>query len=85
MSPLDSDQPAEPVAAGDQHHDARVTGQQRAHLFRIPGVVEDQQQSPAGHRTAVEAGGLVHIGGNPVRRQTESLQEYGERLDRPQR
>lgn len=42
------DQPAEPVAAGDQHQTAWAGGQQRADLLGVAGIVQHDQHPPVG-------------------------------------
>ncbi len=79
------DQAAERVPAGDQHHAAGATGQQRAYLCGVAGVVEDDEYLPAGQQGPVQRGGPVLGGRYPLGRHAERDQESGERVDRSQR
>ena len=77
------DKPAELVPAGDQHEAAGPSGQQRADLVRVAGVVQQDQHPLAGERAPVQRGGLVDVERDVARWDTERVQEPRERVDRP--
>nr|BFE78298.1 hypothetical protein GCM10020093_008990 [Planobispora longispora] len=54
VSGVRRDQAGQFTAAGHQHHTARRAGEQRADLFGVAGVVQNQQHPSGGHQAAVE-------------------------------
>ncbi len=73
------------MPAGDDHHDAGITGQQRAYLLCATRVVEHDHHPPVGEHGAVQASGPVHVDRHLVRRHAESREKTGERLERHHR
>ena len=72
--PVQGDQSAEPVAAGDDDQAAGRARQQRTHLLGRAGVVEQYQQAPAGQLGSVERCLAVRIGRNAAGRYPERVQ-----------
>lgn len=75
-------QAREPAAAG--HHDEAgpAAGQQRPDLGGVPGVVEHDQEAPAGQQRAVERGRRLQLDRNPPALDAQPLEQRRERLDR---
>ena len=71
-------QPAQVVAARDQHQTRGRAGQQRPHLVGVAGVVEHDQHPLARQPRAVERAERVLVGGHLVVRHAERVQEPGE-------
>lgn len=64
---------------------ARISGQQRPHLLRVAGVVQHDEQPPAGDQRPVERGRLVHPHRGLLGRHTQGGEKSGQRVDRPDR
>ena len=71
-----------PGPAGHQHHAVLAAGQQRPHLGRIGGVVQNEQQLPPGQPAAIEQHQLGLVGGGHVLADAERAQDLPERLGR---
>jgi hypothetical protein len=80
---VEGDQPAQPVAAGDQDQAAGAGRQQRADLLGVAGVVQHDQHAPVRQHAAVQRRRLVHPIGNLLGRHAQRRQEPGQRVDRP--
>jgi hypothetical protein len=76
------DEPGQRVPAGDQHPAARHPGQQRAHLLGVAGVVQQQQDAPAGQQTAQPRGPLVLVARYSRGVRAERAQQPGQRVGR---
>lgn len=82
MGALGGDETLEEAPA---RHDDQAVGparQQRAHMLRGTGVVQDDQYAPLGQQTAVEGGLLVHADRHAPRRDAECVQEGPQGLTR---
>ncbi|MDI5942499.1 hypothetical protein QLR68_31170, partial [Micromonospora sp. DH15] len=85
VGPVGDHQAGEPVAAG--HHDeaARRARQQGAHLLVVAGVVEQHQDPPVGEQGPEQGGLPGQVGGHPLGRHVQRLQEAAQRLARRHR
>ncbi len=77
-----SQQPAEPPAAGHDHHSVARAWQERAHLRGGGGVVQQDEHPPARRERAVQGGLLVQRAGNALRGDSQHPQELAKDLAR---
>jgi hypothetical protein len=82
---LADDQPAQRLPAGDHGEAAPGTGQQRPHLLRVAGVVEDHQHPALGEDAAVQRHLRLEAGRDPARRHLERVEQRAHRLGRGHR
>ena len=85
LGALCGDQGGELVPAGDDGQAAGRTGQQRADLLGVPGVVQHDQHPPRRQHAAVERGPGVEVGRDPGGGHPERAQEVGQHHVRVER
>jgi hypothetical protein len=79
-SALGGDQAQQPVAAGDDHPSRVAPRKERPDLLRVPGIVQDDEDSPVGDQAPVETNLLGQAHWDPVRRYGQGVQEDPDRL-----
>ena len=85
LGALGGDQGGELVPAGDDGQAAGRTGQQRADLLGVPGVVQHDQHPPRRQHAAVQRGPGVEVGRDPGGGHPERAQEVGQHRVRVER
>jgi hypothetical protein len=83
--PLGHGETGQLAAAGHDHQAAGRAGQQRPHLGGVPGVVEHDQQPPAGHQTEIQSGLRIWVLRNPFGGHLQGIQESPDRGGRAHR
>ncbi|WP_064273282.1 hypothetical protein [Streptomyces sp. RTd22] len=78
--PVRGDQTGQLAAAGDEGQTAGAAGQQRTDLVMVPGVVQQDEDTPVGEQTAVQRGLRVQPGGQMLRGHAQGVQHPGDGL-----
>ena len=75
----------QPVAAGDHNQATRASGQQRAHLSDVTGVVQHDEYLAFRQYAPIQRGAAFERGGDPFPGDAKGFQEGVQRVDRPHR
>ncbi len=75
-------QRGQPPPGGDQHQAAPCARQQRPDLLAVSGIVQHQQQLPAGQPVPPQPGPRLQVGRDLAGRNPDSQQQAGERIGR---